>query len=156
MFSRCPPNRFLALTGVFVCYPGPQKGAPERPRGAPRIPKPHTSRPQSDHFSQLFLSGRKSGPKASQIDPHSPNITPKTSSRHQKCVKTASRTQRHTQSATRCRRTRETRHVASPSPTHKHIEVRRCRVSVLNKLVRSKMVLAVACHLHGTSCHGSP
>ena len=54
MFSRCPQNRILSTSGHSFCSPGPQKGAPERPREAPRTPKPPIWRPNFDICSQLL------------------------------------------------------------------------------------------------------
>ena len=76
MFSRCPQNRILSTSGHSFCSPGPQKGAPERPRGAPRTPKPPILKPHFTHFSQLFplrpqvrSQGLPNWPSQTQNDP---------------------------------------------------------------------------------------
>ena len=76
MFSRCPQNRILSTSGHSFCSPGSQKGAPERPREAPRTPKPPIWRPNFDNFSQLLplrpqvrSQGLPNWPSEAQNDP---------------------------------------------------------------------------------------
>ena len=76
MFSRCPQNHILSTSGHSFCSPGPQKGAPERPREAPRTPKPPIWRPNFDICSQLLplrpqvrSQGLPNWPSQTQNDP---------------------------------------------------------------------------------------
>ena len=64
MFSGCPQNRVFRTSGRFFCCPGPQKGAPQHARGAPRTPKPPIWKPHFTNVLYFFPLGPRIRPQA--------------------------------------------------------------------------------------------